>query len=411
MIFGWIGDWTLNHRRPFIFGLALLGVGTVCFALGRTLPVLLAARILQGLSSAAVFTIGYALLFDAVGGEQIGQAMGYTATGMSIGLLVGPILGGSLYEYGGYFHVFIPAFVLIPVEVVLRMMIPDRERASGKRFMTASHQEGECPKGDGITAGLIVREVHPSPTLCNENSTQENLDTGLAEARPLLPLDNPRRNASLSLLRSARFLVAITCLFMLNGTGTGFDSVLPAYVKDEFGLNPLQAASFFLIMGLPMLLGPLAGALSDKYGPKCLAISGLIIAVPNLFLLRYITFTTKFPEAKLGILLFGVGFSFLFALPSLMTEVSTVAEEMERTSPGIFGKHGAYSQAYGLMNSAFAAGSFVGPLCAGFIREELGWPAMTLLMSVLSLMMIALVLWRTGGSVELGEGIDSTTST
>lgn len=395
-----------------MFGLALLGAGTLCFALGKTLPMLLAARILQGSSSAVVFTIGYALLFDVVGGEHIGQAMGYTATAMSIGLLVGPIMGGSLYEYGGYIHVFIPAFVLIPIEVVLRMMIPDSKRASGKKSMSASHQEEECPINYGATAGVLTRELTSSPVSCNENSTQENLEIALAEeVRSLLPSDNPRKNASLSLLRSARFLVAITCLFMLNGIGTGFDAVLPAYVKDEFGLNSLQAASFFLIMGLPMLLGPLAGALSDKYGPKCLAISGLIIAFPSLFLLRFITSTTTFPEAKLGILLFGVGFSFLLALPSLMTEVSTVAEEMERTNPGIFGKHGAYSQAYGLMNSAFAAGSFVGPLYAGFVREGSGWPAMTLLMSVLSLVMTTFVLWRTGSSARLRDGMESTTGT
>ncbi|KAL9043386.1 MAG: hypothetical protein Q9214_003425 [Letrouitia sp. 1 TL-2023] len=390
----------------------------MCFALGRTLPILLAARILQGSSSAVVFTIGYALLFDVVGQEQIGQAMGYTATGMSIGLLAGPIMGGYLYEYGGYVHVFIPAFVLIPIEVILRMMIPDSKRASGIKSMAASHQEEESPITYGTTPRVPIREISSSSLLSNDNSTRENLETVLAEeVRSLLPSDNPRGNAFLSLLRSARFLVAITSLLILNGIGTGFDAVLPAYVKDEFGLNSLQAASFFLLMGLPMLLGPLAGALSDKYGPKCVAISGLIIAIPSLFLLRFITSTTTFPEAKLGILLFAVGFSFLFTLPSLMTEVSTVAEEIERKNPGIFGKHGAHSQAYGLMNTAFAAGSFIGPLCTGFIRDGLGWPAMTLLMSVLSLMVTALVLWGTGGSVKLPrvqvlrDGMESTTGT
>lgn len=49
-----------------------------------------------------------ALLNDFIGAEHIGKAMGYTSMALSMGLLLGPVLGGVLYEYGGYFQVFYP---------------------------------------------------------------------------------------------------------------------------------------------------------------------------------------------------------------------------------------------------------------------------------------------------------------
>lgn len=70
-----------------------------------------------------MFTVGYALLFDAVGKERIGQAMGYTGVALNLGVLLGPVLGGMLYEYGGYIQVFFPAFGLIVAEVILRILV------------------------------------------------------------------------------------------------------------------------------------------------------------------------------------------------------------------------------------------------------------------------------------------------
>ncbi|KAJ5736426.1 MFS amine transporter [Penicillium malachiteum] len=94
LLFGWLGDKTETRQTPFIIGLVILGGGTLLFSLTDSLSLIVIARILQGCSTAIVFTIGYSLMLDTVGNEGIGHAVGFTSMSMSLGLFGGPIIGG-----------------------------------------------------------------------------------------------------------------------------------------------------------------------------------------------------------------------------------------------------------------------------------------------------------------------------
>ena len=345
------------------------------------MSILLIARILEGLSTAIVCTLGYALLNDVVGTEHIGKAMGYTSVALSLGLLTGPVIGGVLYEYGGYFQVFLPAFCLIALELILRLMIIEPEKRS-----RGTNQK--TPSGPEVSSDIG-----------SDESSRSGMGT---EEQPLLPIAAPEahRQAFFVLLRCPRFLVAIIGLFVLNNIGCGFDGVLAVYINDAFDLNAMHAAALFLAIALPMFLAPISGALTDRFGAKWPAAGGFLIAVPSLVLLRLVVRGTDFPFAKLTVLLAFVGIALALALPSLQVEVSRVVEAIEGTNPGIFGPGGAYSQAYGLMNTAVAAGGFIGPLYAGFIRESFGWEAMSMSMGALSLIMLVFVLSLTGASTS-----------
>jgi MFS family permease len=58
--------------------------------------------------------------------------------------------------------------------------------------------------------------------------------------------------------------------------------------------------------------------------------------------------------------------------------------EKEAERPGLFGSKGAYAQAYGLFNMAWAIGCLIGPIWAGFVRERAGWGTMTWTMALLA---------------------------
>ncbi|MCJ1230467.1 hypothetical protein MMC12_007141 [Toensbergia leucococca] len=371
---------------------------------------------LQGLSSAIVFTVGYTLLFDVVGMQRIGQAMGYTSIGLSLGLLLGPVIGGVLYEYGGYFHVFLPAFALIIVEIVLRFMIIDEKRipyrpvlqGSPKSSRPRTGANGQTYGADGTAStrtGGDTSRIDAPPEVPSNSLSHSNQDP---ETEALLPAADPKIvSSSFSiLLCSPRFLVAILGQFLLTGITAGFDGVLPVYIRDVFDLNSIHAAFFFSVLSVPMLLSPISGALTDRYGAKWPATGGFILMIPSLILLRLVVHDTALPIPKLAILLFFIGLAYALAMPPLMTEVSSVVEEIERQSPGIFGPHGAYSQAYGLMNTASSGGSMVGPLYAGFVRERMGWRTMSLSMGISSLIMVMFIVVVTKGhDVHAGSSI------
>ena len=366
MFIGWIGDRIPSRQTPFIFGLLALGATTVLFAVGTTLPILLIARILQGLSGAITFTIGSTLLFDVIGKEGIGRAMGYTSMSVSLGILTGPVAGGSLYEYGGYIHVFIPAFVLIAVDIILRLMV-----VCAPKSQFQSTHKNSSKSGDTAT-----------------------------DTEPLLGKTGPAisRSPFLVMLSSARFTVALLSLFTINSFSNGFDGVLPVYVYQTFGIRPSQVAALFLILCVPTLFSPVTGTLTDRFGAKWPATAGLVLMIPSLILLRLIVPNVTAPFAKLAALLFSMGLAITIANPPLITEITSAVREIEQARPGVFGPHGAFAQAYGLLGCSFAAGSLVGPLYAGFVKEKLGWPAMTLLMGVLSSISLVFVFLVTGGS-------------
>ncbi|KAL9050438.1 MAG: hypothetical protein Q9206_005096, partial [Seirophora lacunosa] len=144
LVIGWIGDRVRSRQTPFLFGLIAVGLSTLAISLTRSITILLVARILQGFSGAVVSTVGYAILFDVVGSEKIGRAMGFVSMSQSFGLLVGPAVGGVLYEWGGgYFNTFIPAFVLIVLEIVLRGLVVVRGRKGGRSSCIPGGEEEE----------------------------------------------------------------------------------------------------------------------------------------------------------------------------------------------------------------------------------------------------------------------------
>ena len=359
MFFGWIGDRISSRQTPFILGLLAIGATTALFALGTTLPILVIARILQGLSGAITFTIGSTLLYDAVGQEGIGQAGGYTGMGVSLGILTGPVAGGLLYEYGGYNHVFIPAFALIAVDIILRLMV------------------------------------------CEKRAEPTKVEEPMTETEPLLGKAGPTaaRFPILVMLSSARFMVALLSIFAINSFSNGFDGVLPVYVYQEFGIRPSQVAVLFLVLCVPSLLSPIVGRLTDRIGAKWPATAGLSLMVLTFIFIRLIVPGTTAPFAKLAGLLFSMGCAVTLANRPLITDITASVGEIEKAWPGIFGPHGAIAQAFGLLGCSFAAGSMIGPLYAAYIKEELGWSAMSLLMGVLSSVSLVFVFVVTGGPI------------
>jgi MFS family permease len=361
--FGYLSDHFLTRRLPFTLGLTLLGSSTILFALAPSLPFILVARALQGCASAVVFTVGYALLVDKVGSEQLGQAMGYTSMALSLGWFLGPVVGGVVYKKWGYFAVFALPLGLVGVEIVLRVLIVEEKKERQKGIVE-----------DGETQPLLLRPDEHTPSV--------------------------QRNAFVVLIRSPRFLVGMFAFSVLNGLMIAMDGVLPVYIKELFGFNSEQVSLVFLALTMPTLLSPLFGEWSDRLGStKWPAMAGLTLSIPALLLLSMVREDTKKDLVVLVILLVVLGLSFAIGLPPLAAEVMHVVEEIEERNPGIFGPHGATGQAYGLTNAGLGLGCAIGPLAAGFVRVEYGWAVAVTCMAVVSAVTIIPVLPITGGSL------------
>ena len=75
-IAGWIADRTVSRQMPFLCGLTALMAGTVLLYAAPNEPLMILARVLQGVSSAVVWSVGLAMCMDTVGPDNLGKTIG-----------------------------------------------------------------------------------------------------------------------------------------------------------------------------------------------------------------------------------------------------------------------------------------------------------------------------------------------
>lgn len=122
-LFGFFADQSRLRTLPFVLGLIALAVSTALFGFGTTFPALLVARALQGLSASAVWVVGLAIVADSVPPERVGAAMGQTTIGLTWGFILGPMMGGYMYEYLGWYGTFSVPMALVFVDVAMRFFM------------------------------------------------------------------------------------------------------------------------------------------------------------------------------------------------------------------------------------------------------------------------------------------------
>src|SRR5262245_12838402 len=109
----------IGRKGPMVGGLVALALATLLFAFADGLPWLFAARLVQGAADAITWVVGFALVSDLYGDDERGRVSGIIMMGTSAAVMVGPTLGGWLYELGGIRTPFIAVAVLALVDVVL----------------------------------------------------------------------------------------------------------------------------------------------------------------------------------------------------------------------------------------------------------------------------------------------------
>lgn len=81
------------------------------------------ARGLQGFSDVAIWVAGLALIINTVDNSRVGEAIGYTTIGLSLGSLLGLAGGGVLYDKLGFYRAFYVPIRLILLDIVLRVVL------------------------------------------------------------------------------------------------------------------------------------------------------------------------------------------------------------------------------------------------------------------------------------------------
>jgi len=401
---GVMADRTSTRQGPFLLGLTALLLATVMLFVGTTVPVLVIARILQGISAAFVWTIGLALCLETVGPENLGKTIGSIFSFISVGNLVAPLLGGVLYEKAGYPGVFGIGFAVLAIDFVMRVLVIEKKVA--KRYLkhdpNAQDSDGTSPQQQNDNQGQADDDedgqADEESPLLNNKKDKELADFKLSKEQPSICRSVP----ILPCLADPRLLTAFLVAFVQALLLGNFDATIPTVAQDLFHFDSLKAGILFLPLGaFDLIIGPLAGYLVDRYGVKPGAVVGYTYLVPVLILLRVPHQGGKDQVILYGALLAlsGVGLAIIGA-PSIV-EAGSVVQKYYEANPELFGEQGPYAQLYGLNSMVFSLGLTVGPELAGELRQQIGYGNMNIVLAAISLATAVLCFVYLGGKPKM----------
>ena len=114
----WLGD-RFGKKRYFIFSLVGFTVASIMCGLSTTLPMLVIARVLQGLMGGGLLAKAQAILFETFPKEEQGVAQAFFGAIVIAGPAIGPTLGGYLVTNIGWRWIF---FVNVPLGILAVLM-------------------------------------------------------------------------------------------------------------------------------------------------------------------------------------------------------------------------------------------------------------------------------------------------
>ena len=299
---------------------------------------------------------------------------------------------------------------MIILDITLRLAMVEKKVA--KKWLDVSSIADATPVAPASKDEKSGEASQPRPLeeIATSTEIEANVAPGQAESKLLVKrMLEPFRALGL-LLSSRRLLAALLGSLVGAILLTSWDATLPLYVNKLFGWSSLGGGLIFLPLIIPTLIAPVAGVWADKKGPRWPAVTGFLILVPPVILLRFVDHGGIKQIALMCALLAMVGFAVTFAYVPLEAEIAYVVKQKELSHPEAFGGRGAYATAYGLFNTAFAGGMLIGPIWGGFVNSGAGWGTMCWTLGLLSFF-AAVVSWLfVGGGVwekNRREGIEA----
>jgi predicted MFS family arabinose efflux permease len=263
MPMGAISD-RVGRRGPMLAGLAALAGATLLFAYAQSLPILFTARLVQGAADATTWVVGFALIADLFPPEARGRVTGIILGGTSVAYMVGPSIGGWLYEIGG---------IKLPFLFV-----------TGMAVLTAA-----------AFAALRLPEHRAS--------------------REPVPI--------LALLRDRQILTCGVVVLLMAATMTMFEPLFVLFLQDNLHIGPARVGTVFAAAALGnTFFHPVVGRMADAWGPRRLSGLGLLATAG---VLPFVGRVWSFPSAVVICLLQAAAFA-LIGSPSLTFMADATSE-------------------------------------------------------------------------------------
>ncbi len=267
-----------GKKSIYLSGFVVFTAGSVLCGISSSIYWLIGFRVLQALGAAMVMALGMAIVTEAFPPYERGRALGISGTVVSVGIAVGPTLGGLIVQHLSWHWIF---FVNLPVGLLgiwlVARYVPALRPPGGQRF----------DYGGALTLCVSLLSLLVALTLGQRMGFGHRIVLLLAGNFILflalfifieLRLSQPMLD--LRLFRSSLFSISLTTGFITFICLSGTLLLMPFYAENVLGYTPQQTG--LLMATVPVALGgiaPLSGSLSDRFGSRPITVAGLAVLV------------------------------------------------------------------------------------------------------------------------------------
>jgi EmrB/QacA subfamily drug resistance transporter len=265
-------------RHCFIYATVLLVVASIFGSLSPTFPLLLAARIAQGIAAGIMYPIGTYVIMWLFPANKQGRASGLLGFAIVLAPAVSPALGGILIDNFGWESVFflsLPFSLLAWLGAWLLLPIPDTQKTAdfdwlGMLLLSV------------MTVALLGCVTHLKGGTTGAGNSLALGETLLALVALLWFLRHAARSPgaiiSLEMFRRRPLAMGMLVSFIYGFGIYGSTYLIPLYLQTIIGLSATRAGGVLVPGGLALALTlPLAGYLSDHTSPRLVVMAGLVL--------------------------------------------------------------------------------------------------------------------------------------
>jgi len=305
-----LGD-RYGRRRMYVAGLIVFAVSSAACALAGGAQELIWARAVQGAGAAVILPLTLTLISAAFPVEKRGAAIGMWGGVSGLGVATGPVVGGAIVEGISWQWIFwLNVPVALGVAVLAALRVPE---SRGPR------PQLDLPGLALAGAGMFALTWAPSRAPVIGWDSPEVIAALVAGALLVAGFVAWERRARYPMLplayfRSRGFTTANAVIFAQFVSLIGSLFMITQLFQVGLGYSPLEAGLRILVwMAMPMLVAPIAGVLSDRFGNRPFMLFGLLLQAVGLgWLAAVVTPGVGYGTLVAPLVVAGVGIAMCF---------------------------------------------------------------------------------------------------
>jgi EmrB/QacA subfamily drug resistance transporter len=326
-----LGD-RFGRKRMFMTGITLFTVSSAAAALAPTVGLLIVARATQGAGAAIATPLTLTLLADAYPPDRRGFAIGVWSGISGIAVALGPLVGGAMVQAASWHWIF---WLNVPIGAVL---VP----LAGARLAESFGPSGDLDLpglalGSSGLFGLVFGLIRSQSLGWSSTEVLVSLAAGAALIVGFVIQERRTETPMLPMEFFARRGFSVTNVVSLSMYFGMFGSVffLSQFLQNVLGNSPLEAGVKLLVWtGTTMIVAPLSGYFSERYGARLFMAAGLgLQAIALAWLADQMSVDMSYASMIAPFALGGAGMALVFA-PSANAVLASVRSDQAGKASG-----------------------------------------------------------------------------